>query len=93
MDESPRGPTGTIKTGGIRDTQIVSQNEGKMARLSFASVQAFAKSKGLNIQKINYTCEGRVYRYEVFKSGALVIDCETLKEAYSELYYWNENNG
>lgn len=64
-----------------------------MARLSFASVNAFAKSKGLNIQRIDETMDGERYRYEVWKTGAVVELCKTLQEAYSNLYYWNDNNG
>lgn len=61
-------------------------------KYTFAYVKEFGKSNGINVQKINYKSDGINYRYELFKTGAVVIECSTLEETMSEIYYWNPEN-
>lgn len=64
-----------------------------MSRLTFHQIEHEARKRGLILEQVSRTIDGQTTRYEVTENaptGSVTAECQTLEEAWSEIYYWKE---
>ena len=64
-----------------------------MPRLTFEQIRREAQKRALILEQITRTIDCETYRYEITDNqSGITAECQTLEEAWSEIYYWSVAN-